>query len=62
MYKSGQVLELGTTKNKFSKWSEQDSNAGPSDFESNALTTQSCCLVTVQALLKQSLLIVLTYP
>ena len=33
-------FELGTTKNKSSKWPEQDSNLGPPHCESDAVTTQ----------------------
>ena len=40
IYKSGQGFELRTTKNKFSKWPEQDSNQGPPDCKSDAQTTK----------------------
>ena len=34
IYKRGRGFELGMTENKSSKWSERDSNPGPSDCES----------------------------
>ena len=40
IYKCGQGFELGTTKNKSSKWPERDSNRGPLDCESDVLTTK----------------------
>ena len=39
IYKRGRGFELGTTENKSSKWPERDSNPGPPDCESDALTT-----------------------
>ena len=39
-YKRGRGFELGTTENKSSKWPERDSNPGPPDCESDALTTR----------------------
>ena len=44
IYKCGQGFELGTTKNKSSKWPERDLNLGPPDCESNTLTTPQHCL------------------
>ena len=44
IYKRGRGFELGTTVNKSSKWPERDSNPGPPDFESDALTTRPRCL------------------
>ena len=44
IYKRGREFELGTRKNKSGKWPERDSNPGPPDFESDALTTQPRCL------------------
>ena len=44
IYKRGRGFELGTTENKSSKWPERDSNQGPPDFESDALTTRPRCL------------------
>ena len=41
----GRGFELGTTENKSSKWPERDSNPGPPDCESNALTTRPRCLL-----------------
>ena len=38
-------LNSGRTKNKSSKWPERESNPGPVDCESNALTTQPHCLL-----------------
>ena len=38
--KRGRGFELGTTENKSSKWPERDSNPGPRDCESDALTTR----------------------
>ena len=46
-YKRGRGFELGTTENKSSKWPEQDLNPGPPDCESDALTTQPHCLLSV---------------
>ena len=45
IYKNGQGFELGTTKNKSSKWPERDWNPGPLDCESDALTTRPRCLL-----------------
>ena len=44
IYKRGRGFELRTTENKSSKWPERDSNPGPPDCESDALTTRPCCL------------------
>ena len=38
------LIKLGTTKNNSSKWPAQNSNQGPLDCESNALTTWPCFL------------------
>ena len=43
IYKRGREFELGTTEHKSSKWPERDSNAGPPDCESDALTTRPRC-------------------
>ena len=43
IYKRGRGFELGTTEHKSGKWPERDSNPGPSDCESDALTTR--CLI-----------------
>ena len=48
IYKLGRVSELGMTENKSSKWPEQDSNPGPPDCESDALTTWPRCLLAQQ--------------
>ena len=40
IYKRGLGFELGTTENKSSKWPERDSNPGPPDCESDALTNR----------------------
>ena len=45
IYKRGREFELGTTEHKSSKWPEWDSNPGPPDCESDALTTQPRCLL-----------------
>ena len=45
IYKRGLGFELGTTKNKASKWPERDWNPGPPDCESNALTSRPRCLL-----------------
>ena len=45
IYKRGRGFELGTTENKSSKWPERDSNLGPPDCDSNALTTRQRCLL-----------------
>ena len=45
IYKRGREFELGTTEHKSSKWPERDSNPGPPDFESDALTTRTRCLL-----------------
>ena len=45
IYKRGRGFELGTTENKSSKWPERDSNPGPPDCESEALTTRPRCYV-----------------
>ena len=44
IYKRGRGFELGTTENKSSKWPERDSNPGPPDCKSDALTTRPRCL------------------
>ena len=44
IYKRGREFELGTTEHKSSKWPERDSNPGPPDCESDALTTRPLCL------------------
>ena len=44
IYERGREFELGTTEQKSSKWPEQDSNPGPPDCESDALTTRPRCL------------------
>ena len=44
IYKRGREFELGTTEHKSSKWPERDSNPGPPDCESDALTTRPRCL------------------
>ena len=43
VYKRGRRFQLRTTENKSSKWLQWDSNLGPSDCESDALTTR--CLI-----------------
>ena len=43
IYKRGRESELGTIEHKSSKWTERDSNPGPSDCESDALTTRPRC-------------------
>ena len=40
-------LKLGQPK-KSSKWREPDSNQGPPDYESDALTTHPRCLPNIQ--------------
>ena len=45
IYKLGRGFELGKTENKSYKWPERDSNPGPRDCESDALTTRSRCLL-----------------
>ena len=45
IYKRGREFELGTTEHKSSKWPERDSNPGPPDCESDALTTRPRCLL-----------------
>ena len=44
IYKCGREFELGTTEHKSSKWPERDSNPGPPDCESDALTTRPRCI------------------
>ena len=44
IYKRGREFELGTTEYKSSKRPERDSNLGPPDGESDALTTRPRCL------------------
>ena len=44
IYKRGRGFELGTTENKSSKSPERDSNRGPPDCESEALTARLRCL------------------
>ena len=44
IYKRDQGFELGTTENKPSKLSQRDSNPGPPECESDALTTWPTCL------------------
>ena len=40
IYNRGRGFELGTTESKSSKWPKQDSNPGPPNCESDALTTR----------------------
>ena len=40
VYKRGRGFELEKTENKSYKWPERDSNPGPRDCESDALTTR----------------------
>ena len=44
IYKRDRGFELLTTENKSCKWPERDSNPGPPDCESDALTTRPRCL------------------
>ena len=44
-YERGRGYEVGTTENKSGKWPEGDSNPGPHDCESDALTTRPHCLL-----------------
>ena len=48
IYKGGRESELGMTEHKASKWPERDSNPGPPDCESDALTTRTRCLPWLQ--------------
>ena len=48
IYKGSRGSELGTTEYKSSKWPERDSNPGPPDCESDALTTWPRCLLAQQ--------------
>ena len=50
IYKRSRGFELGTTEHKSSKWPERDSNPGPPDCESDALTTRPRCLPTTASL------------
>ena len=45
IFKCGEGFEIGTTKNKSSKWPEQDSDPRMLDCQSDTLTTQPHCLV-----------------
>ena len=45
IYKRGRGFELGMNETKSSKWPERDSNPGPPDYESDALTTRPRCLL-----------------
>ena len=47
IYKRGREFELGTTEHKSSKWPERNSNPGPPEYESDALTTRPRCLLSV---------------
>ena len=47
IYKRGREFELGTTEHKSSKWPERDSNPGPPDCESDALTTRPLDLLVI---------------
>ena len=49
IYKHGRGFELGTTEHKSSKWPERDSNPGPPDCESDAVTTRLRCLPAKQS-------------
>ena len=49
IYKGGQGFELRITENKSSKLPERDSNPGPLDCESYALTTWPLCLLSNEA-------------
>ena len=40
IYKRGRGFELGTTKNKSSKWSERDLDSGPPNCKTSALTAR----------------------
>ena len=53
IYKRSREFELGTTEHKFSKWPERDSNPGPPDCESDALTTRPRCLLVMGSLFSQ---------
>jgi len=44
IYKRGRGFELGTTENKCIKWPGRDSNPGPPDCKSDALSTRPRCL------------------
>ena len=52
IYKRGREFELGTTEHKSSKWPERDSNPGPPDCESDALTTRPRCLLGVKTIMQ----------
>ena len=43
IYKRGRGFELETAENKSRKWPERDSNSGPPDCVSDALTTRPRC-------------------
>ena len=47
IYKRDRGFELGTTENKSCKRPERDSNPGPSDCESDTLTTLPRCLLGI---------------
>ena len=53
IYKRGREFKLGTTEHKSSKWPERDSNPGPPDCESDALTTRPRCLPQVEGPLSE---------
>ena len=40
IYKRDRGFQLGTANNKSSKWPERDSNPGPPDCQSDAMTTR----------------------
>ena len=61
IYKRRQGFELGTTANKSSKWPERDSNPGPPDCESDALTTRPRCLPNNSRIVLISLFIFLVF-
>ena len=53
IYKRGREFELGTTEHKSSKGPERDSNPGPPDCESDALTTRPRCLPNVSNVVRK---------
>ena len=43
IYKRGQGFETGKIGNKSSEWPKRDSNPGPPDCKSDAMTTSNAC-------------------
>ena len=50
LYKNGWGFELRATENKSSKWSERDSNPGPTDCVSDISLFDSLCRLRMRSI------------